>query len=294
MMHATLAIVSIALIISVWQLVAKRKEALRLHDQIQSFLNGEVASPAFSVRDNHFAMFEDAVIELETRLLQARESAREQSAKSQAFVQDVSHQFKTPIAGLRLFCEIDECAHKEQKLQLVERMEALIGSLLTLEKLRSDGYEFEYKMCNLLELALDVKAQFMPLYPQKQISVTGDAGIRCDAYWMFEVLANIVKNACEHTPADGDVRISIQPADGEVLIRVEDDGGGVPPEALSRLFDRFYRSSQPADGRGVGLGLAIAKTITIKHHGSIRAENGERGLLISIYLPLLHANLKKT
>jgi signal transduction histidine kinase len=276
------------------KLLSHRREAERLHGQIQSFLKGELASPAFSVQDSGFALFENAVIELETRLVQSHVRAGEEAAKGRAFVQDVSHQFKTPLAGLRLFCEMDESPHREQELQLISRMEALIAALLKLEKLRSDGYGLEYTLCDLGAVALEVKAQFAPLYPKKRIEVTGEASLRCDRRWMFEALGNIVKNACEHTSEGGRIQVFLGQSGSEAEIRVQDDGGGVPPQALPRLFERFYRHGADGDGRGVGLGLAIAKTIVQKHHGMIRAANHEGGLLLTIYLPILHRDLKET
>lgn len=289
-----IAALSILLLICAWRLAVNRREALRLHDQIQRFLNGDIVSPAFSVRDDRFALFENAVVELETRILQSEENARTESEKNQAFVQDIAHQLKTPIAGLRLFCEMDDAEHKQQTLLLIERMESMIASLLRLEKLNADGYAFEFSMCDLFELAQDARAQFTALYPKKHIEIIGGADIRCDAYWMSEALNNLLKNACEHTSEDGRVIVTIERAESEAMIRVEDDGGGVPPESLSRIFERFHRSGKPEREQGVGLGLAIVKTIVQKHHGSVAAVNGKRGLAITIFLPNIHANLKKT
>ena len=286
---------SASLLFCLWRLIVNWREALRLHGQIQEFLNGEITSPAFSVRDDRFALFENAVVELETRLLQSEENAREESAKNEAFVQDVSHQLKTPIAGLRLFCEMDEAQHKRQTLQLIERMESMTTSLLRLEKLNADGYAFDFKLCDLYELAREVRAQFVELYPQKRIEIIGGAEIRCDAYWMGEALGNLMKNACEHTAGDGHIAVHIDQRDAEASIRVQDDGGGVSPEILGKIFDRFRGGGKPDErAPGVGLGLAIVKTIVQKHHGTIAAENGERGLQITIYLPAFSANLKKT
>ena len=289
-----IAVLSVSLLFCVWRLIINRREALRLHDQIRDFLNGKIASPAFSVKDDRFALFENAVVELETRVLQGEENARAESEKNQAFVQDISHQLKTPIAGLRLYCEMDDAAHKRQSLQLIERMESMVTSLLRLEKLNADGYAFEFNMCDLGELARDARAQFVALYPKKHIEIIGGADIRCDAYWMSEALNNLLKNACEHTAEDGHITVTIVRSKSEAMLRVEDDGGGVPPESLGRIFERFHRGGKPEQERGVGLGLAIVKTIAQKHHGSVVASNGERGLMITVYLPILHANLKKT
>ena len=282
----------VALFICIWRIAAGRREILRMYGQIQSFLNGEMSTPNFSVRDNRFALFENAVVELESKLLLSEANARAESAKSRAFVQDVSHQFKTPIAGLRLFCEMDESAHQARKLQLIERMEALIAALLKLEKLRAGGYALDFVPCELRELALDARAQFLALYPRKQIRIFGEGRIRCDAHWMYEALGNLVKNACEHTLEDGCIEVIIEPSKTEVMVRVEDDGGGVEEEALGRLFERFCRVGRQQSAGGVGLGLSIVRTIVMQHHGTVRALNGEKGLAVVMYIPMLDGNLK--
>ena len=74
---------------------------------------------------------------------------------------------------------------------------------------------------------------------------------------------------------------------------VEDDGGGVSPGELPRLFDRFYRAEGQKSG-GVGIGLAIVKEIVTRHHGTITAENGEKGLRMTISMPMLDRNLTKS
>jgi signal transduction histidine kinase len=122
------------------QAIRHGREAVRLHDQIMRFLAGEVKTPGFSVRDNRFALFENAVIELETRLLQSEENRITEIRKNERLLTDISHQLKTPISGLKLYCEMDEGAHLEFELKLLNRMEHLIGSLLRLERLRADGY----------------------------------------------------------------------------------------------------------------------------------------------------------
>ena len=291
---AALVILAVAFGVCLRLVVQNRREALRMHNQIQSFLFGEMKALAFSVRDSRFAMFENAVIELESRLLLSEENAREQSMKSRDFVQDVSHQFKTPIAGLKLFCEMDESPHQRQKLLLIERMELLINSLLKLEKLRSGGYTLEFTASDLRDLALEAQEPFAALYPEKRIKVAGGGSVRCDGYWIHEALTNLIKNACEHTPADGFVEITIASSSSEVMVKVEDNGGGVTAEALPRLFERFYHGGRTQQGNGVGLGLAIVRTIVLRHHGSIQAHNAAKGLSIAFYLPVLEAELIDT
>ena len=136
----------IALAVCLVKLRLQARECLRLSEQLERFLSGETQTPAFSVRDNRFALFENAVIELETSLLQSRENEREESRRTAQLLADVSHQLKTPLAGLRLYCELDAARHQKESLQLIEHMEKLIYSLLRLEKLRAGAYELNFQM----------------------------------------------------------------------------------------------------------------------------------------------------
>ncbi len=282
------------LLICMVQAIRRGREAVRLHDQLMRFLAGEIKTPSFSVRDNRFALFENAVIELETRLLQSEDNRNQEIRKNEKLLTDISHQLKTPISGLKLYCEMDEGAHLEQQLRLLNRMEHLIGSLLRLERLRADGYEFHFEIRELSGIVRDALERVLPLFPGRRIEVSGEAELDCDEAWMGEAIANLIKNACEHTLEDGRISITIEQAESSVFCAVADDGGGVPPHELGSLFRRFFRSSSSAASQGVGVGLAIVRAIVEKHHGTVSAENAQGGLKVTICLPVLHHRLKKT
>ncbi len=294
LMGALAALLAALLFICVVQSVRHRREAVRLHDQIMRFLNGEVKSPSFSVRDNRFALFENAVIELEARLLQSDENKLAEERKNEKLLVDISHQLKTPISGLKLYCEMDGGAHLEQQLRLLSRMEHLIGSLLRLERLRADGYEFHFEMKELSAIVREALARVVPLFPGRRVEVSGEAMLSLDEAWMGEALVNLIKNACEHTQEDGRISVTIEQAESSVFCAVQDDGGGVPPAELGSLFMRFFRSSASTALEGAGVGLAIVRAIVEKHHGTVSAENAKGGLRVTFCLPLLHRRLKKT
>ncbi len=288
------ALLTALLFIFVVQAIRHGREAVRLHDQIMRFLAGEIKTPSFSVRDNRFAMFENAVIELETRLLQSEENRLTEIRKNEKLLTDISHQLKTPISGLKLYCEMDGGAHLEHKLKLLNRMEHLIGSLLRLERLRADGYEFHFEIKELSAIVRDALVRVVPLFPGRRIEVNGEAELSCDEAWLGEAISNLIKNACEHTREDGRISITIEQAENSVFCTVQDDGGGVPAGELGSLFRRFFRSSASTASDGVGVGLAIVRAIVEKHHGTVSAENAQGGLKVTICLPLLHHRLKKT
>jgi two-component system phosphate regulon sensor histidine kinase PhoR len=92
---------------------------------------------------------------------------------------------------------------------------------------------------------------------------------------MHQVIFNLVDNAVRFTPEGGAVRIMAERRNGSIEVRVADTGVGIPPEALPRLFERFYRvdPARSRDGGGTGIGLAIARSVVEAHGGTIRAES---------------------
>ena len=211
------------------------------------------------------------------------------------FISDISHQLKTPLAGLRLYCEMEHnsnpTSYTEKELQLVEKMEKLIHNVLKLEKIRSDTYVMNFERNEISLIFEELKTEFATLFPQKQISIDGKGTLRCDKSWLREAFGNIIKNACEHTTADGKIDISIEQAEKSISVIIEDNGGGVPENELPLLFKRFHRTEN-ASPDSAGIGLSITKAIIEKHHGTIIAENGEKGLRFSICFPIIDANLK--
>ncbi|NLB43387.1 MAG: hypothetical protein GX815_14260 [Clostridiales bacterium] len=281
----------IVLLLSILDFKRREKQIRELNDQIIDFLDGRVQTPRFSVDDNMFSLLENAVIELESSLLLERYNTLDTSQKNADFIADVSHQLKTPLAALKLYCEMDSAdyprAHGEKQLQLIEHMEQLIYSLLRLEKLRADAYEMKFARQDLSQLIQQVWEKLQPMYTGKSFNISGNASLRCDASWLGEALLNVLKNSCEHTQDDGKITVFIDPSEASVTITIQDNGGGILNEQLPGLFHRFSRSHRASPKGGVGIGLAITKTIVEKHHGTIYAENTSEGLKIIMCIPIL-------
>ena len=170
-------------------------------------------------------------------------------------------------------------------------MEKLIFNVLKLEKIRSDTYAMNFEKHELSDIANDLKNEFSHLFPQKNITVSGFGAFRCDKSWLREAFGNVIKNACEHTESDGTVDILIEEVEKTVSVIFEDNGGGVPEAELPKLFERFHRTHN-ASPDSAGIGLAITKAIVEKHHGTIIAENSNKGLRVSMCFPIIDANLK--
>ena len=265
----------------------------KLSEAMEDFLTGHGGKLSFSLKEDMAAQVENAAAEMQNRIETTEERFRREARRTSDLTADISHQLKTPLASLRLFCEMDRSEHCDQQLSQIERMEALISRLLRLEKLCADGYDFAYEDCDMRQLISMEWDQLHPLWPDRELTLEGEAVIRCDPKWMAEVFRNLMKNACEHTKEGGKIRVKLERTDRTFHCTLEDDGGGAAEKDLPHLFDRFYRAEgQRSDG--TGLGLAIVKEIIFRHHGHISAENTAKGLKFTISLPVLDMTRSET
>lgn len=269
--------------------IKTKKQINTLTESIEKYLaNGDLTK--FSTADNNFSTLQNAVCDLENALELQKHNTETETKKNSDFIADISHQFKTPIAGLKLYIEMDNelnpTDHTEKELQLIEKMEELIQKLLHLEKIKTDAYTMDFNMCEVQEIVSSIITDFKPIFKEKEFTVTGSSKLRCDKSWLFEAIGNVIKNACEHTKDNGKIDVIIEDSEQSTIITVSDNGGGVEKEEISKIFNRFHRTKN-AKPQSAGIGLAITKAIVEKHHGTISAENTEKGLNIIMCFPHL-------
>ena len=274
-------------------LLLRRKRIAELRAALDAYLINGKPLP-YRLLEGDLALLQNGLSDLVVRLELEKQRAKDVDRKNAEFAADVSHQLKTPLAGLRLYCELDAQngnTNAEKELRLIEKTERLVSELLKLQKIRADSFDFTFEDAALQALTEETFAAFRPLYPQKHFEMTGAAVLHCDRAWLGEALSNIVKNACEHTPKDGRIQANIQNGDESVPLTLEDNGGGVPSAELPHLFERFFKAKN-ASPDSTGLGLAITKEIVAKHHGTVTAENAGEGLRLTLCFPKIDANKK--
>ena len=216
------------------------------------------------------------------------------------FVANVSHELRTPLTVIRGYVEaLQDDPGSESTSQFLDtiarqsaRMERLVADLLRLARLDARQEPLETAACDLRALCTAVVADLMPPIEAKGQRVSIEIGaeamtVRADQAKLHDVLRNLVENANNYTPEGSDIRIATSAAPGQVSITVSDSGPGIPPDDLSRVFERFYRvdkaRSRPG---GTGLGLAIVKHLVELHGGTVRAENrAEGGARFVVTLP---------
>jgi heavy metal sensor kinase len=200
------------------------------------------------------------------------------------FVSDASHELRSPLTVLRGRIEqlTDHARDREavadeadQLMREVRRMERLTDDMLTLAKAERGGL-VQRRRVPIDDFVEDLRRDLPLLGPRHynvESSVHGD--LEADPDRLAQVLRNLVTNAVRHTAADGHIDISIGSENGAAVFAVADDGTGIEPDQLGRIFDRFHRTDEGrsrAEG-GSGLGLAIARAIVEAHGGTIAASS---------------------
>ena len=211
----------------------------------------------------------------------------------------VSHDLRTPLAGLRAVAEAVEDGVVDDPPTLRRYMADLRTQVGTLSQLVNDLFELvqldegallrESSRARLEDVIGSAMEACRPQAATKGLvlerRLDGAADATCSPR-VGRVLQNLLQNAIRHTPADGTVRVEARRLDGTVEVIVADTGEGIPPEALDRVFEPFWRGEPSRTGPGSGLGLALAKRIVEALGGDIRVESAQAaGSRFAVVLP---------
>jgi heavy metal sensor kinase len=213
------------------------------------------------------------------------------------FVSDASHELRSPLTVLRGRIEqlADHAGDRDavdaeaaELMREVRRMERLTDDMLTLAKAERGGL-VQPRRVPVDDFVEDLRRD-LPLLGSRHYSVdsTLHGDLEADPDRLAQVLRNLVTNAVRHTSQEGHIDISIDSDNGSAVFAVADDGTGIEPEQLERIFDRFHRTDEGrsrAEG-GSGLGLAIARAIVEAHGGTISASsNAGEGATVRFRIP---------
>ncbi|MFZ0394499.1 MAG: ATP-binding protein [Terracidiphilus sp.] len=222
--------------------------------------------------------------------------------QQRAFVSDAAHELKTAVAVIKSSLQLLALKPRsvpeyqeglDRSLADSERLEALVGQMLTLARVESADAAAAPGACDLASCAGQVRGHLQSIADLRQVSIQVRASSAAMAPVApedcFIVVSNLLLNAVQHSPAGGSVEVEVAARDRHVWLTVRDRGEGVPADVLPHVFERFYRGD-PSRARatgGSGLGLAIVKGVVDRAGGSISIENcADGGARVTVRLPM--------
>jgi two-component system phosphate regulon sensor histidine kinase PhoR len=226
---------------------------------------------------------------------------RKYEQSKREFVDNASHELKTPISVLRgiveTLLEEEEDQRKrhflEKALRRIEQMQNLVEDLLTLTKLESGRDRLNLSEFKLRELVEEVYDSLEQEFVKREVSfenlVSEDFEMSADRQKVFLLLRNLIDNAVKYNKRGGKVWVRAKKEGNKQILEVEDTGIGIPPEHVPFIFERFYRvdKGRSREMGGTGLGLSIVKHIVFLHGGEIKVHSkpGE-GSIFSVMIPI--------
>jgi signal transduction histidine kinase len=242
------------------------------------------------------------LVEQTARASADREHERALEASRRELVAQLSHDLRTPLAGLRAIVEALEdgvvadpptvAAYYRGLSAQTDRLAGMVDDLFELSRVHSGQFALRRESVTLADIVAQAVSVVAPLAKARSISLVGDTPdvpVDVDVREMTRVLSNLLSNGIRHTPNGGAVRVVGGTTGLEGHVAVEDGCGGIPDEDLPRVFQVGFRGSAartPAADEGAGLGLAIARGIVEAHGGSVDVRNVDGGCRFTVRLPI--------
>ncbi|MFE2586151.1 sensor histidine kinase [Streptomyces sp. NPDC059378] len=296
---AMAAVVSLATALLLGRWVVARSRALT--QAARSFGDGGDFAAPDGPATAELEALSSALAETSAKLAESRDRERALESSRRELVAWISHDLRTPLAGLRAMSEAledgvaaDPARYLRQIRTEVERLNDMVGDLFELSRIHAGALALSTSRMSLYDLIGDALAGVDPLAREHGVRLVGGriepVPVEVDGREMSRVLGNLLVNAIRRTPADGTVAVAAERSPEGVVLSVTDGCGGIPEADLPRVFDTGWRGTHArTPPAGAGLGLAIVRGIVEAHQGRAAVRNIPGGCCFEVILPTARA-----
>ncbi|MFD4421157.1 sensor histidine kinase [Agromyces sp. NPDC058484] len=294
-------VVSLVLVAVLGRLVARNSRALSL--AARRIGAGERLESAGRYSNSELNALADELVATSAKLAESREREQRIDSSRRELVAWISHDLRTPLAGIRAMAEALEDGiapdparyHRQMRIQ-VDQLSSMVDDLFELSKIDSDALRLSFKEVSLYDVVSDTVADLRPASRGRDIRVEApleqDLLVVADPRELSRAIGNLLMNAIQHTPEGSPITVAVDLVDDRAMVSVIDAGGGIDEDDLDRVFEPAWRGSRArtpslreGSTSGAGLGLAIVKGIMSAHRGEVAVRNVPGGCRFDLLLP---------
>jgi signal transduction histidine kinase len=294
-------VVSLATALLLGRWVVARSRALTL--AARSFGDGGGFTSPVGPATAELAALSSELEATSARLAESREHERALETSRRELVAWISHDLRTPLAGIRAMAEALEDGiapdparyHRQMRMQ-VDQLSSMVDDLFELSRIDSDALHLSLKEVSLYDVVSDTVADLRPASRGRDIRVEAplaqDLVVMADPRELSRAIGNLLMNAIQHTPEGSPITVAVDLVDDRAMVSVIDAGGGIDEADLDRVFEPAWRGSRArtpslheGSSGGGGLGLAIVKGIMSAHRGEVAVRNVPGGCRFDLLLP---------
>lgn len=224
---------------------------------------------------------------MDARIKKSIADLKKEKINLKNIINDITHQFKTPLAAMSMYNDILKKHRKmskedidyfvEMTTQQLERMNWLTKTLLKYARLEGDVVEYKKEKQSINKTIKNSMDTLKSKALEKNIELLSEYNeeitILHDRKWLEEAFINIIKNAIEHTKCNGEIKITIKESEVYVKVEIEDNGEGILEKDINKIFKRFHKGSNSTNPQSIGIGLALSKSIIESNGGDIKVKS---------------------
>lgn len=295
-----LIILNISLFWAIWIFTIRKLERLSL--AVDRTMNGDFSAVAHADEEGILSRLESQFYQLSRRLQLSMETITREKDDLKTLVTDISHQIKTPLASIKVFNSllIDGGLDEQEEFEFlsrigdqVSRLEWLSASLIKISRMETGMIELKKEPADIAQTILEAVNEVYLRALEKNVDIViqplPSVTVGHDARWTREAIVNILENSIKYVNDNGQIKIAMEHLETCVKIDIADNGIGISPQEIGKIFNRFYRGEaaavKKADGSGIGLYLA-RKIVEEQGGGIIASSEVGRGTRFTILLTL--------